>query len=135
MQARCDGAGYLHVGLSKSTGVQKNVTVHRAVAEAFISRIKGFDYVDHIDGDKHNNAVSNLRWVTSGLNANNRHVSRSTTGVVGVFYRPKANARNPYKVEIKMAGKSKFIGYYKTIELAKNARGKALADEMSKLVH
>ncbi len=129
-----DGAGYLHVGLSESTGKQRNVNVHRAVAEAFIERKEACKYVDHIDGDKLNNKVSNLRWVTSGQNANFRHVSRSRTGVVGVFYSPKSNASKPYKVEIKMNAKSKFIGYYSTVELATKARKEALADELAKVV-
>lgn len=134
LKAHYDGAGYLHVGLSKSTGIQKNVTVHKAVAGAFIPRPENCRYVDHISGDKSNNSAANLRWVTSGLNANNRHVSRTATGVVGVFYTPKSNASSPYKVELKIAGKSKFLGYFKTIEAAKAIRDKALADELAKAV-
>lgn len=41
--------------------------VHRLVAEAFFGEAPGLQ-VDHIDGDKDNNSVDNLRWVTASEN-------------------------------------------------------------------
>lgn len=38
--------------------------VHRLVAMAFIPKENGKDFIDHIDGDRKNNAATNLRWVT-----------------------------------------------------------------------
>lgn len=38
--------------------------IHRLVAEAFLSRANGRDFINHIDGNKHNNSVNNLEWVT-----------------------------------------------------------------------
>lgn len=62
--------GYLKVGLYKySKCYQRNV--HRLVAEAFIDNPLHLDIIDHIDTDKTNNAVSNLRWCTSKDNVNN----------------------------------------------------------------
>lgn len=44
--------------------VTRDITVHSAVAEAFLGpRPAGYD-IDHIDGDTHNNSVDNLAYCT-----------------------------------------------------------------------
>lgn len=58
---------YLSVILSKKDK-EKRVYIHRLVAEAFIKKVDGKNEVNHIDGNKHNNTVENLEWVTSQEN-------------------------------------------------------------------
>lgn len=58
-------------------GKQKNKAVHRLVAEAFLPKVEGATIVDHIDGDRLNNKVENLRWVTFRENANNIHLEKT----------------------------------------------------------
>lgn len=58
-----DRDGYRIVSTSLGT-----IKVHRAVAEAFIQNPSGKPQVNHIDGDKANNAVSNLEWATCAEN-------------------------------------------------------------------
>lgn len=62
-----DKSGYPTVKLCKN-GSGKNYSVHRLVAEAFIERKLGKNYVNHKDGDKTNNAVDNLEWCTPSEN-------------------------------------------------------------------
>ena len=60
--------GYFQVLLSKNGRVYTK-SVHRLVAEAFIRRVDGKDQVNHIDGDKQNNVLSNLEWCNNSENA------------------------------------------------------------------
>ena len=54
---------YLKVTLHKD-GIRKDYLVHRLVAETFIPNPQNKPCVDHIDTDKLNNKVENLRWCT-----------------------------------------------------------------------
>lgn len=55
--------GYLQANLHKN-GIIKRISVHRLVALAFIPKIDGKDYIDHINSTKIDNRVENLRWCT-----------------------------------------------------------------------
>ena len=63
--------GYRRVALSIN-GVVERHTVHRLVAELFINNTEELPVVDHIDRDKLNNAVSNLRWASYSDNERNK---------------------------------------------------------------
>lgn len=62
--------GYMSVLLQGKKG-RVNVLVHRAVAIAFLPNPDNLPVVDHIDTNKTNNEVSNLRWVTHSQNVLN----------------------------------------------------------------
>lgn len=47
---------------------QTNIRVHRIVAEVFIGPCPDGYVVNHIDGDKHNNCIYNLEYVTPSQN-------------------------------------------------------------------
>ena len=55
--------GYISVDLHQD-GIKRSFRVHRLVAEAFIPNPESKKEVNHIDGNKDNNAVSNLEWTT-----------------------------------------------------------------------
>lgn len=59
--------GYVHTGTTIN-GKEISIRVSRAVAMAFIPNSENKPQVDHIDCDKTNNNVSNLRWVTAKEN-------------------------------------------------------------------
>ena len=62
-----DKDGYFKVNLSEG-GKKKRVLVHRLVAEAFIPNPNNKPTVNHIDGNKQNNDLSNLEWATHSEN-------------------------------------------------------------------
>lgn len=66
--AKCKNSyGYVHVVLRKD-GVPHIKKVHRLVAETFLSNPENKREVNHVDGDKSNNALSNLEWATPSEN-------------------------------------------------------------------
>lgn len=69
-----------------STGNKGRIikSVHRLVWETFKGHIKEGYHIDHIDGDKQHNALSNLRMCTPSENYRNS-VSRSSSGYKGVY--------------------------------------------------
>jgi len=62
-----DQKGYMRVGLVIN-GKLTTKKVHRLVASAFLENRYNKPQVNHIDGNKSNNDVSNLEWVTQSEN-------------------------------------------------------------------
>lgn len=60
----------------KVDGERKRIFVHRLVCEAFHGPIPDGDYtVDHLDGDRINNAPENLEWVTRAENSRRQNAA------------------------------------------------------------
>jgi hypothetical protein len=75
--------------------------------------------LDHINGDKADNRIANLRDVTQFINMQNQKVSHrnNKSGVLGVHWNRRVPTK-PWKAEIKINGKSKSIGHFATPEEA-----------------
>ena len=63
LKASIDKYGYLTVHLRNGRN-SRSAKVHRLVAIAFIPNTENKPTVDHVNGDKRNNHISNLRWAT-----------------------------------------------------------------------
>ena len=63
--------GYIRIGL-RNHG-KRMYSIHRLVAIAFIPNPDNKPYINHIDGNKSNNNVTNLEWVTQSENEKHAH--------------------------------------------------------------
>ena len=89
LKGKLDRDGYREICLHvRSMNYKKYFRVHRLVAGAFIPMVENMKQVDHIDRDRTNNNVNNLRWCNNQMNNCNRkdqskygaHLSDMTLG-------------------------------------------------------
>lgn len=107
------GTGYLTVSLVPSEGGKgKNRGVHTFVAKAWIQNPKKLPQVNHKDGNKQNNCVDNLEWVTS--QENNLHARKNGLGVKG---------RKVYQLDISSGHPGTIIKEFKSIKEAGKKTG------------
>lgn len=81
--------------------------------------------IDHIDGNKINNDISNLRLVTNSENMLNRYTHRSGRLPGCYFHKPSKR----WKAQILYGKCKKHLGYFNTEEEAHEAYIKALSDK------
>ena len=75
----------------------KNCLIHQLVAKAFIPNPENKPCIDHIDGDRTNNNLTNLRWVTFKENSNNPNTKWKGHSMYSQIqgFNPKTNHRTP----------------------------------------
>jgi hypothetical protein len=75
--------------------------------------------IDHVNGDKLDNRIANLRDVTRSTNKQNMREARadSASGFLGVLFRKTAK-RNPYAASIMVEGRRKHLGQFPTPDAA-----------------
>lgn len=83
---RIDSQGYYAVILTKDKKI-KYMRIHRVLANAFLYNPLNKPCIDHIDRDKTNNKLSNLRFCSYSENSMNKSMMKSnTTGITGIYY-------------------------------------------------
>ena len=101
--------GYRHV-----TWMNKPHKVHRLIfllEHGYLPK-----EIDHINGDRQDNRLENLREATRSENQCNRgEIASNTSGYAGVSWHKHAKA---WYVRVIKDGKSTIIGYFKDLELA-----------------
>jgi hypothetical protein len=117
-----NGCGYKYVALYPN---HKNFTIHRLVAIHYIPNPENKPEVDHIDRDKNNNDVSNLRWVNASQNNLNKlKQSNNKTGHKNISFYEK---RNKYIFQKKIKG-LKIYKEFKTLEEALEYKSNYLSE-------
>jgi hypothetical protein len=87
LKPRLDSKGeYLRVKLGRKS---PEFSVQKLVLDAFVGPCPEGLERDHIDRDKHNNALSNLRYVTHAKNIRNRRLLPGVSGLRGVTKKGK----------------------------------------------
>lgn len=91
--------GYRKRALKNDKGISCNKGVHQWIAMAWIPNPMGKKQVDHIDGNRLNNTVTNLKWATNSENMNNMVVNkRKRDSSMQLPYSPKkVNSFNDLK--------------------------------------
>jgi hypothetical protein len=106
-----NSGGYLFVGLSKN-GIRQMFLIHRLMGIAFIQNINDYKELDHINRDKLDNRIENLRWANRNQqNANRGKQQNKSSTFIGVSF---DKASNKWKSQIQIDNKKKHLGYFLT---------------------
>ena len=118
MKPQNKGNGYKQIALCVNN--TKTIrTIHTLVGEAFLLKPNDHFIIDHIDENKCNNILSNLRYSTYSQNSMNKSKqSNNTTGIIGVCKMKNEKFSAQYQINSKKV----HIGTYNTIEEATQAR-------------
>ena len=93
----------------------KNYYIHKLLSLQFIPNPNGLQDIDHINQNKLDNRLENLRWVTSRQNANNR-TNKSIHPLI--WFSPYKKYQVHFRVNKKMC----HFGCYKTLDEALSER-------------
>jgi hypothetical protein len=111
-------SGYKAISIKNAFGIGQ-LFIHRLVAFHFLKNTENKRIVDHIDGDKSNNNMNNLRWVTYSENNKNRKIcKKNNTGCSGVHKLING------KFQVKLG--SKYLGTVQTYDEAVILRNNAI---------
>ena len=93
------------INLVNDDNEKKLVSLHRLIALTFIPNPDKKPFIDHIDRNRLNNRIDNLRWVTPFENSGNRGKDRTNkTGYKNISINKNGN----YRIEIVRNGNRLF---------------------------
>jgi hypothetical protein len=111
--------GYYIVNLC-GNGIKKTFKIHRLVALHFLKNPENKKCIDHVNNIRTDNTINNLRWCSYTENNHNAKIGKNnTSGAKGVSFRKSINKYEAYIIN---NNRKKHIGYFNTLEEAKEAR-------------
>lgn len=112
-----DVAGFMSGDYMTVCLQQKTYSLHRMIFLYHYGYLP--DFIDHIDGNRLNNRIENLRECTQSQNSYNARLRKDNkSGVKGVCWH---KARKRWLASIRVNNKSKHVGWFKTLQSAKKA--------------
>ncbi len=125
--------GYFTVGLSKNGGVKTHM-IHQLVAREFLENPNGKPCIDHIDGNKTNNSLENLRLCSYSQNNRNRNKRENASSIYkGVCW---DRSLGKWKAQIQINSRRESLGLFtneKEAAQAYDEKAKELFKEFAKL--
>lgn len=114
--------GYPCVTIKFDNGTQKVVAVHRLIAKTFIPNPENNPQINHIDGDKTNNAVSNLEWCTARDNI--IHAFKNNLNKGSHHMKGKKGKFHPLSIPVVAYKKNgEFVAEYESLSIAAEKLG------------
>jgi hypothetical protein len=109
--------GYSQVNLADNTGKRFKKSVHILIARAYIPNPNRLPFIDHINRDRLDNSLSNLRWCT--CQENNQNASKKSS-VTSSKYRGVSwnKEHGKWRATASINYKQKQIGYFNSEEEA-----------------
>jgi len=80
LKKNIDTDGYYQIGICKNN-IQKTFKIHRLIAIHFIPNPENKPVIDHIDNNKLNNSIENLRWCSHQDNMRNTIKRKNTLSI------------------------------------------------------
>ena len=122
LKGRLTKSGYLQVSLKiDETNKFSNRYIHRLVAIYWIDNPNNKREVNHKDGNKENNNINNLEWVTSSENQKHRHsigINKTSNRRVGKFTKD-----------------GELVAQYNSIQEAANTENNGIRISIDNVVH
>ena len=113
-QAKPNNSGYIRISMRKN-GKRKTVAIHRAVLQAFVGPCPDGYVCNHKNGDKTDNRLENLEWVTQKQNVHH------ALHVTGAHFIPHGEEHGESKLtadEVREIRRLYDTGEYRYVDLA-----------------
>jgi hypothetical protein len=121
LKTQTDNKGYQRLRVTIE-GQKHSYRIHREVAKAFIPNPNNLPQVNHKDGNKNNNCVTNLEWITNRDNAHHAIANGLWDSVLEGTRRENESRKKPI-IAYRVDGDFPCTRYYASISAAERDIG------------